>query len=188
MRAPFPALAAILLMGATAHADPIAPGKEGELAKFVAPQDGNRICYARSYTADHLKAHPGQKVTEIGFRLTYYVHEAAPDLPQGQRNYYFELIARLRGHAKQLTASGECVPKGETISCFVECDGGGIRVRRRGAENILIDFGSAAGGRIRMSEGCDAEEGAVDLEPGADDREFLLSRRPDSECPALEDW
>ena len=35
--------------------------------------------------------------------------------------------------------------------------------------------------RIRMSAGCD-EEDAVDVEGGADDREFLLSRAEDAAC------
>lgn len=39
-----------------------------------------------------------------------------------------------------------------------------------------------------MTEGCDGEESAIDLEPGADDGEFLLSRVPDAECPIFEDW
>lgn len=59
----------------SAMAQPVDPGTEGELANILPPEVGRRVCYARSYDAEHLKAHPKQKVTEIRFRLAYYRHD-----------------------------------------------------------------------------------------------------------------
>lgn len=58
---------------------------------------------------------------------------------------------------------------------------------RKAAEKgrILVDL--AATGRIRMSDGCDDETG-IDIEPGIDDRIFLLSEVSPAACPAYEDW
>lgn len=183
-------LGAMLLLAGPAVPQAIEPGKEGALALIVPPKDGARACYARVYDADHLKAHPRQKVAAIGFRLTYYIHEPDEFFPKGQRNYYFQLDARLRGGGKPLVASGECSPHpdGRSIRCGVECDGGGVIIRQRAGGKVLVDLGATGG--IRMTQGCDGddEEGAVELLPGADDKEFLLSRQGDSACPHYEDW
>jgi hypothetical protein len=171
----------ILLTG-IAGAKTVTPGEEGELAKFLPPEPGRRICYARTYSAEHLKKHPQQTVTEVAFRLAYFRHEPDDFFPKGQRNYYFAMLAKQRGSDRTLTAMGECGPNGNRIGCGVECDGGGVSVARRPDDRILISLD-----RIRMSAGCDGED-AVDLEGGADDREFLLARVPDAECPAYDDW
>ena len=170
------------LLAGLAGAQTVTPGEEGELAKFLAPEPGRNICYARVYSPEHLKKHPKQQVTEISFRLAYYRHEPDDFFPKGQRNYYFAMLAKQRGSDRTLTAIGECGPGGDRISCGVECDGGGVTVTRRPGDKILISLG-----RIRMSAGCD-EGDAVDLEAGEDDREFLLSRVEDADCPAYDDW
>lgn len=173
------------LWAASAVGQPITPGEEGALAKFLPPEPGRNICYARVYTAEHLKAHPEQTVTEMAFRLAYYRHEPDEYYKEGQRNYYFALLAKRRGSSRTLTALGECTPSGDRIACGVECDGGGVVVSRRPPDRILVSLGE--NGRIRMSEGCD-EEDAVDLESGKDDREFLLTRIEDAACPAYDEW
>lgn len=171
-----------------AFAQAIEPGKEGELAKFLPPQDGARVCYSRVYDAEHLKKHPRQQVTEMEFRLTYYTHEPDEFFPKGQRNYYFAVLAKLRGQApdEPLIAEGECAPHGNSISCGVECDGGGVVLTRREAGKVLVDL--TALGRLRMTSGCDAEDGVVELVPGEDDKSFLLSKATESSCPVYEDW
>lgn len=178
------------LGGASAAlAQAIEPGKEGELAKFLPPASGARICYSRVYDSAHLKKHPKQQVTEMEFRLTYYTHEPDEFFPKGQRNYYFALLAKLRGQApdEPLIAEGECSPTqdGKSIFCGVECDGGGVIVTRRDGGKILVDL--AEMGRLRMTAGCD-ESDAVELTPGEDDKNFLLSKAAESSCPVYEDW
>lgn len=176
-------LIGVMVFGASAQ--PVEPGKEGELGKLLAPQPGNHICFARSYSADHLKAHPRQTVTDLQFRLAYYRHDPDKYAPQGQRNYYFALIAKRRGSSKTLTSLGECTASGERISCNVECDGGGVKVRHRPDNKLLVYFENAES-YIRLTEGCDEEEDTVELKPGSDDKEFLLTQT--ASCPAYDDW
>lgn len=181
-------LAASALLQVPASAEMIEPGKEGELARFLPPVPGTRICYRRDYSDEHLKAHPKQAVAGIVFRLSYYRHEPETGYPQGQRFYYFELLAKLRGQAKKLEAFGECRTQGDAIGCYVDCDGGGVLVKRRPDNKVLVWF-DGPGSYLRMAE-CDSdnEDKSVDLKPGADDREFLLTKTPDAECPAYDDW
>lgn len=169
-------------------AQPVEPGEERQIADLLPPEPGARICFARDYDQAHLSAHPDQKVRSIGFRLAYFAHDADEFHPKGQRNYYFELSTMPRDGGREIRAFGECVPApdGRNISCGVECDGGGVLIRRADKGRILVDL--AATGRIRMSEeGCDDEAG-IDLEPGIDDAVFLLSEVPAPSCPAYEDW
>lgn len=185
-------LALLLVAEATplpSHAQAIEPGREGQLAVLVRPKAGERACYARIYDKKHLDAHPHQKVTEMHFRLAYHVFPSDKFFPKGQRNYYFQLLARLHGRSKPLKAIGECGPTqdGKGIFCGVECDGGGVMITPRDGGRLLVDLQST--GRIRMTEGCDDdEENGVELEPGRDDRTFLLSPAKPDECPAYEDW
>lgn len=186
-------LALILGLSAGGHAaaQAIEPGKEGELTNFVPPQAGARACFRRIYDAAHLKAHPKQAVTEMEFRIAYYIHDPDEFAPKGQRNYYFELQARLRDAKPKtpLSAMGECRPTadGKAIFCGVDCDGGGVNVKRSGDGKILVDL--EAVGRLRMTSDCGEDgDSAFELTSGTDDKRFLLSRRPDAECPAYDDW
>jgi hypothetical protein len=169
-----------------ASADTVAPGEEGELLKFLPAEPAKHICFARAYSADHLARHPKQKVTEIEFRLAYHRFDPDEFFPAGQRNYYFEVLATLRGEPGQLTGFGECSPDGDAISCSVDCDGGGIRAKRTATPGtVLLYFGGYD--YLRMSGGCDGGEGG-ELVPGEDDKEFLLTERAAESCPAYEDW
>ena len=179
-------LLAGFLCAVGASADTVAPGQEGELLKFLPPEPGKHICFARVYDADHLASHPKQKVTEIEFRLAYHRFEPDEYFPAGQRNYYFEVLAKRRGDAKRATAFGECSPAGQSISCSIDCDGGGMVAERAGKHEIVLGFGGYS--YLRMS-GCGGGEGdAADLVPGDDDKEFLLAEKVPGACPAYEDW
>ena len=140
-----------------------------------------------SMTADHLASHPKQKVTEIEFRLAYHRFEPDEYFPAGQRNYYFEVLAKRRGDARRLTAFGECSPAGRCISCSIDCDGGGMVAERAGKHEhraLLRRLFVPAGCRgLRRREG-----DAADLVPGDDDKEFLLAETSPGACPAYEDW
>ncbi len=187
-KAAFSVIAALCLTAGPGQAQPVEAGEERQIADVLTPVPGARICFARDYDAVHLKAHPDQKVRSIGFRLAYFVHDPDEYYPKGQRNYYFELRTVLRRSGRQVTAGGECVPSqdGRNIYCGVECDGGGVLIRRTSAKDkLLVDL--EATGRIRMSDGCDDEAG-IDLESGADDKKFLLSALPARACPPYEDW
>jgi hypothetical protein len=188
MKRPFARALVFLAAGiccAPAGAQPVMPGEEGELVNFLPPEVGRRVCYARIYSQEHLAQHPKQKVAEIQFRLTYYRHEPDDYAPQGQRNYYFEVLVRLRGEKDTMTSMGECTPNGSSIFCGVDCDGGGVEVTRRPPDKILVSLVEM--GRLRMTNGCD-ESDSVDLEARKDDKEFLLTKTDDPSCPPCEDW
>lgn len=171
----------------SASAQAIPPGEEGELAEIVRPVPGERACFRRAYDANHLAAHPHQQVTSMEFRLTYHRYDPDENYPEGQRNYYFNLLVERRGKSGKLHATGECVFYDGAIACGVECDGGGIGLRRDGKGSLLVDL--TVYSSIRMTDGCgDAEEDAVELAAGRDDRLFRLDPVPDSQCPAYADW
>jgi hypothetical protein len=177
-------LAAAMLACATpAVAQPVEPGEEGDLALLVKPEHGARACFSRIYDAAHLNAHPRQTVTEMHFRLSYYKHEPDQNYPLAQRNYYFKLLAKRRGDADMLSSFGECTIYEGKMGCGVDCDGGGVGLSRAGSGRILIDL--TVMGRLRMTNGC-GEGDYVDLEPGEDDKTFLLG--PTAECPPFEEW
>lgn len=169
-------------------AQAVEPGKEGELAKLVPPQEGGLACFSRYYDEDHLARHPKQTVAQMELRLAYYIHEPDEFFPKGQRNYYFALLAKKRGeeHKRQLASLGECAPStdGKTIICGVECDGGGFELKRRADGKVLVDL--ELYGRLRMTTGCDEEVDATELEPGADDKQFLLSST--DQCLPYDEW
>lgn len=183
---PLLCLAALFgLLGGSALAQPVAVGEEGALAEILAPEPGLHVCYARSYDAAHLAGHPQQTVTSVLFRLEYYRHDPDDYYPKGQRNYYFSMGVTRRGSDELLATAGECVPGVGTISCGVECDGGGVLLERKGPDAVLIDL--EATGRIRMAACGDSEdEAGIDLLPGRDDKQFLLRKADAAACRPLE--
>ena len=97
------------------------------------------------------------------------------------------MLAKVRGKSKLLTSMGECSPGDKKISCGVDCDGGGMVAERNAKPGkILMSFGFYYGLRMTMGCGEDEEGNTVMLEPGEDDKEFLLSEK--SACPAYEEW
>jgi hypothetical protein len=176
----------IVLSPVLAAAQAIPPGQEGELGKLLPPEPGTRICHEQVFSADDLAAHPDQTVAAMTLRIAYHRFEPDQFYPEGQRNYYFALVARLRDTDRALTAIGECAPWGDKVSCGVDCDGGGFTFTISGKDAVRIDFGEDA--RLRMTAGCSEEAGAVDFTPGPADREFVLSKIGDDRCPAYEDW
>jgi hypothetical protein len=174
----------LALCPVAAPADTVAVGKEGRLLQVLKAEPGARACFRRVYDAKHLKAHPKQTVTEMEFRLAYHKFPADEFYPQGQRNYYFDLLVKRRGHAETASGGGECAPQGDKIFCGVECDGGGLNLEPVNG-GVRLSFGDMWG--IRLSEGCDeTDEGNAELTPGADDKTFLLT--PIADCPAYEKW
>lgn len=173
----------ILLLAAPAMAGTVEPGKEGPLAGIVPPSPGAHACFKRVYDEKHLAAHPKQSVREIEFRLAYHRFEADENYPQGQRNYYFDLLVRRKGEAGRASGGGECSPTDSGIFCGIDCDGGGIFLKQD-RQGILLEFGDMWG--IRMGSECGGGGEGADLVPGGDDRSFKLTRI--EACPVYEEW
>jgi hypothetical protein len=195
------AFVALVLGAAAAHpqsrgsaADKVAPA----LRELLAPRHGNQICFARTYDAAHMRAHPKQKVRRMSL-LIEVEHIKEDNLSR----YNFTLRVAMKGGGKMLETSGECgwaygdkPPQGSMIRCGVECDGGGVDIeQQRGTRNLLVhltdvDEKGQPGrpGRIRMAVcGDDDEENSVDLVSGADDRTFRLSKARASTCWASDE-
>jgi hypothetical protein len=183
------ALPLLLLVAASlqAAAEPVEPGKEGELALILKPKPGAHACFRREYDNKHLAVHPKQTVTAMELRLAYHRHEPDTHYPQGQRNYYFDLIVKRRGKEKTASGGGECTSGADGIFCGVECDGGGFTLKRaKDGNSLVVDFGEMWG--IRLTEGCGEDESDyTELKPGADDKSFRLDPSA-ANCPAYEAW
>jgi len=97
-------------------------------------------------------------------------------------DYDFTLAAKVRDRTGTLYASGDRA-SAEGVGCGVDCDGGGIAIEPMAGQDdaILVRLE-----RIRMTQGCGGEEGAVDLEAGADDKLFKLTKAPADICTAME--
>jgi hypothetical protein len=150
-----------------------------ELADFIPAADGATACWQRIYDETHLAAHPDQQVTAMTFALTYEVFEQAQD-----GMHLFGLDVALRDGRKG-TTSGSCsVHEGE-VRCGVECDGGGLALDLREDGAVLADL--EAYGYISMESECgsDGEMESFPLEPGLDDKQFLLHPADAKTCKAL---
>ena len=87
-------------------------------------------CYAHTYDATHLAAHPGQQVREIRAR-------AAPNLDTAQTDY--DIHVRFPDDAREFRIQTNCgVATGE-LECIVECDGGVMRPSQQRNGSLRIE-------------------------------------------------
>ena len=183
-------LALWVLALAPAAAQPVEPGEEGDLAILLPPVHGEKACFAHAYDAAELAGLPQQKVTDLLFGLEYYRHEPDQYNPQGQRNYYFRLSAKLKDIAETLYSAGECAVYGGEVSCGVDCDGGMVLLDvEAGGAGIVLSFDEQID-RLRMTMGCSESEAGpmMDLTPEtAGGQAFTLAKVDAAMCKALEE-
>ena len=161
-----------------------------KLKALLPPGPDAALCLARSYDAEHLQQHPEQKVTELILYIRYITlaeDEAtliASDDGGIEKQYFrydFTLAAKVRDRSQTLYASGDCA-SAEGIGCGVDCDGGGIELEPIAGrpDDLMVRLE-----RIRMTLGCGEGE-EVELEGGADDKLFKLTKAPRPLCDAME--
>lgn len=183
-----------------------------DLSEVLPKKKNETICYARTYDAAHLKAHPKQKITSVVLSIKF------DGLPKEEKldPYSFSIAAKIRGRSKTLTGYGNCHPlapvsedyfksmkpedekivravmaermavvktKGLALECYVECDGGSVMVEPAPKGNALHMHLD----RLRMTDSCDAEENSVEIDKGTDDRTFRLDKASAAVCKALDD-
>lgn len=138
-------------------------------------------CYARTYDAAHLAAHPRQRVTSMTVaRMTAF---RGPKETWSVEGDYLILRLTLRGKGpKRATGGATCSGLTEEgrLRCWSDvCDGGSLQVT------------AAPGGRLRLTldsfalSGCGGEEedaGEVVLSAASDDTAFLLDPLPPDQC------
>jgi hypothetical protein len=135
----------------------------GFIVDFFGKISGRRPCYARTYDAKHLAAHPRQRLKSISLAAAGHGNE-------DELRYAF----RLKSGTDHYTGLAVCRPRGKGAHCLVEGDGG--------------DFSLApAGGGLRLTVGQRwIVEGAhgfsPDLARGGDDRIVLLRRAQPAAC------
>lgn len=152
--------------------------------------DGGSACFGRVYDADHLKAHPRQKVARIFF---YYgpdpVSRPSEDPSDGlaSAGYNGFMTTTVRGAKRPEWVGGWCrAPEDGAddgkIRCGMECD-------RTMAELSLDAQGKlVVGGVARdiyLGGGSEDELGKVEYDRqslGADDDDFRLERRREADC------
>ena len=153
-----------------------------ELTDFVVAEAGAESCWQRIYDADHLAAHPDQRVTEMTFGIGFQPPE--DDIANEEGLFLFGLAASLRDGPKGVASGGCWVYEGEA-RCGVDCDGGSVVIEPRADGKLLIDL--EATGYIRLEGECggSGEFETFELEPGLDDKQFLLSPADAKVCKGL---
>lgn len=175
---------ALVLIGLTAAA--AEEPRNDALHALLTPSAGNKACYARSYNAAHLRAHPRQRVTAMKFLLVVEAYDppsSKVDRPEDRFYYTFAMSVMRRGDKRVLTTGGGC-SSGEAILCAVDCDGGSVALDKMPPAGSLIVRLNEHG--IRMFHDCDGEEGVL-VNAGADDKVFRLDKVAAEACRSLEE-
>ena len=149
-------------------------------------------CFARPYDKAHLAEHPDQTVTAVKLKI----YASPPD----PKTLWFYIQIRRRGEYKALHNKGVCEQEASVLSCFIECDGGGVRITPRSNVTILMRLGIQpplgpngevikADERIRMTA-CGTQDeddgGGTEVTGGKDDHEFLLYQADDAVCVGID--
>jgi hypothetical protein len=163
-----------------------------QTADKTVPQN-RPTCHARVYDAAHLAAHPKQRVVAISFeRRAREIAAEKVFIESGEMTE--EIIAatlrvRLRGDRTSHVVRLECegARNGARYCEAPACQGGEIGVMPDGARAIRLSLGgklrngSFVAHYIHLDESCDGARPAV-LEPGEDDRAFVLPVAPAEAC------
>lgn len=160
-----------LLIASMALLPAAAFAQSRDLFAGLSPGDG--ICFGRTYDRAHLAKHPHQQVTSMDMSFG-----VSPKTEFGDSFNIFQMDVTLRDGTSG-TARGECRSEGDAMFCGVDCDGGGVFIKLRNADQMLVDLERK--GTIAMSYSCGEEEG-FPLQSGRDDKTFLLTRMPPQFC------
>lgn len=134
-RAAVAIIALTALTSAMADEAPPPPARsEPPIVGFI--DSAKPFCYARSYDAAHMKAHPKQKVTAIA--LTYLPEKLFPDVEGAQKMWdqyadypAFSAILAVTLKGKEGTALGAAYCRtgsSKMLECGIEGDGGTFQV------------------------------------------------------------
>lgn len=136
---------------------------------FAISADG-AVCFARTYDAAHLRAHPRQKVESIELDMT----PANPDgVPATAKRFELGVGVKPRGSSEWYGGNAICATKGQEFSCYLEGDGGDLKLT------------ALASGELEVATSGLVFEGGDFLEIGgkkSDDGVFVLRRAPRAKC------
>ena len=157
----------VLLTASLLAAVPAAASAESFYGRYIFGPDGIPPCYARTYTADHLAAHPKQKVTQF-FLVRSDMDDGGPP-----KSFDVGFGFRLKGSSDVFAAEAGCVARGDGATCSVEGDGGGFSLAPR-PDGLLVSVEN----RLEL-------EGMESFSPNlydSDDRAFRLYVSPPEAC------
>jgi hypothetical protein len=137
----------------------------------IAKRDGETPCYARTYDAAHLAAHPKQVVRR------FFTIANGGEGSDGRGGFYLTFGFVMRDSDEHFAGDAYCKPKGDGAVCHAEGDGGSFTVSPR-SDGLLLTVGD-----FLALEG--SETFSTNLAE-SDDREFRLYRSPAAECDL--DW
>lgn len=147
---------------------PLTAGDVLTRADLLPGEPGAERCFARRYGAAHLETHPDQRVTEMALYLDYRTFDGVDDPIFG-----FSIAVKRRGEARVGTNGGVCHNEEKGVACHIDCDGGGVLLRKSKVPGaVLVDM-THIWGLALMSCGDDG----VEMEPltaGKDDKLFRL--------------
>jgi hypothetical protein len=148
-------------------------GARSLFQSHFASVQGGTPCYARTYGAGHLQAHPDQRVTDIEIDMA----KTDPDgnaITEDAIQLGFGL--RVIGSAEWYMNVAICKSEGEAIECFLDGDGG------------RFSLSAADGGALQLKTGdygivIEGSKDVVEL-PGnkGDDRVFVLKPADPKAC------
>lgn len=90
-------------------------------------------CFARAYDGTHLARHRDQIVKAV--KLKIYPSPSDPAI------LWFAIQVQRRGEYTALHNEGVCKEDGPTMMCYIECDGGGVRITPNSNSTILMRLG-----------------------------------------------
>ncbi|SFM17758.1 hypothetical protein SAMN03159423_5809 [Bradyrhizobium sp. NFR13] len=147
-------------------------------------------CFIRKYDAEHLAAHPKQKVSAMKLLVTV-------EAPSSELTYShsFRLGVKFRDRKGDFQSAGSCNHAsikdagGEVrLSCPIDCEGGGIEIgiaASRKPQDKAAAMVRLEAVRIWDNDSKAEEETADYLKAGADDKAFRLERTSLKDCGSL---
>lgn len=131
----------------------------------ISAAQGMAACWARSYDAAHMRAHPGQEITAI--EVIFDGVGATGESWGG---------VRVAMNGAWFSESIFCqAPVGGVRACGVECDGGGFTLTTRDSDGSVLLTNSQDGFRVAAPEaGCSGDAPSVYITPELEHRLFRL--------------
>lgn len=165
MRRIGPALAALACIAAATT-----PGEaQGAFGQLF----GGEGCYARSYDARHLAAHPRQRVTSIVLAYRPVTQAKQKGTPE---RFEVGIGLKVKGDSELYARVGYCRAKGAGFACSLESDGGQVELAAEGSALRLTTTRIGIEGSTRSIE----VGGAA-----SDDSTFVMARAAGGACAAV---
>lgn len=145
-------------------------------------------CFIKRYYADHLAAHPKQKVSAM--KLLVVVDAPSEDRTYGHN---FKLGVKFRHRKGNFESGGFCshasakdVGDEVRLHCGVDCEGGGIEIGiATGRKPQDVAGAMVRMDTVRIWDNKNESEDADYLRAGADDKAFRLERTNLKDCESL---